>query len=123
MRRVVMDKVGLTSAVAGCSDIGKALRLPAGPIDHIAFLPEERCVELGTGLDVRKIAAEELLALLVADCRRLGIPLPRKGSCTLRILPDAIELSIEITTSSEKRLEKHLERYPRAVVWQASRRI
>ena len=71
-----------------------------GKVDSVKFLPEERQIMFVVASDVTTIGAERLMALLIANCRHLGIPLPRSGALDLQVLPVAIALRIGITISA-----------------------
>lgn len=79
-RRVVMDEEEIRSASMNCRDLRDALRVPVGNVDAIEFLPDECRVTFVVASDMTTIGAEGLIALLVANCRRLGIPIPRTGA-------------------------------------------
>ena len=126
-RCVTLDEEELRSAVANCARVANALHLPDQPLDSIDFLPAEGAVTFTAGSDRVKIAAEGLVALLVADCARLGIPLPRNGAKSLHVLPDGVSMTIDIRTQAARRVspsvERSEERFPRAMVWPISREV
>lgn len=126
-RQVVLDEDELRSAMANCPKVANALNLPGEPIGAISFLPAEGAVTFSSGSHAVKIAAEGLVALLVADCVRLGIPLPRNGTKSLKVLPDGVAMTIDIVTDCAKKAVKEAapvnERFTRAMVWPTSRQV
>lgn len=126
-RRVFLDEDELRAAVTSCPSVANALGLSRTPVGAITFIPADGCVLFNTETEPVRIAAEGLVALMVADCLRLGVPLPRSGAKNLKVLPDGVELAIDLRTEGGRQFDKSVSktdnRFARAMVWPTNREV
>ncbi len=126
-RRVILDEDELRAAVTNCPSVANALGLSGAAVGRVTFMPADGCVMFNTDSEPVRIAAEGLVALMVADCLRLGVPLPRNGAKNLKVLANGVELAIDLKTEGGKRSDnsapKPNDRFSRAMVWPTSREV
>lgn len=125
-RSVNFDAAEILRAVEIASRVAEALGLRPGDASTVEFQPEERLVrfnrperpDLG-----RSITAEALVAVLVAYCARIGVPLPRKGQKQLDIGPAGVTLRIVVEQASRDSTATLQQEYPGAMVWPRRRNL
>jgi len=98
-RQLTFDRDAIVEAIGRVPENAFALRVSVESLHDVRFKPDEQAISIETtspatdGLIVR---ASDLEMLLVAYCRSLRIPIPRKGEKRFEIAADRATLTILI---------------------------
>ncbi|HEX5327230.1 MAG TPA: hypothetical protein VFW75_11225 [Acetobacteraceae bacterium] len=119
-RSVEFDAAELLRAIGAAPRVAEALGLRAGQVDDVQFLPEQRLVAFIVPGDSRRtttVAAEGLVALLVAYCSRIGVPLPRQAKKTIDVAANRVTLRITVENTQGNSPATLQHDYPGAMIW------
>ncbi len=125
-RIVTFDAAEVRCAVQAVPRLARALGLNQDSYAVVQFRPDERIIVFGaesgrTGETVT-VSSEGLVALLVAYCSRVGIPLPRRATKNLDVLADRLVLRLDVPPRERPGPRDHRRKgedseIRRAMVW------
>jgi hypothetical protein len=125
-RLVTFDAAEVRSAVLAVPRLARALGLHQENYASVEFRPDDRMILFGTGVNQKDetvtVGSEGLVALLVAYCSRLGIPLPRRAMKNLDVLSDRLVLRVDVPPPERRDPPAHRRRAEapeirRAMIW------
>jgi hypothetical protein len=119
-RTIEFRAVEILQAIRAASRQAEAIGLRPGRIDDVEFQPTQQQVvfrETGPGGMTIEVAADALMALLVAYCSRTQIPLPRKADKQLEVGPNHVIIRLAVQKSGVQMEAGVRQEYPTAVVW------
>jgi hypothetical protein len=98
LRTLMFDASEVLRAVRIAPLVANALGLQGTYILGVEFKPDEESVVFVQDGGTRTISSEALVALLVAYCSKVRIPMPRNGTKAIRVTQDGVTLQIALDT-------------------------
>ena len=98
LRTLMFDAAEVLRAVRMAPLVANALGLQGTYILGVEFKPDEEAVVFVQDGGTRTISSEALVALLVAYCSKVRIPMPRNGTKAIRVTQDGVALQIALDT-------------------------
>jgi hypothetical protein len=95
-RELSFGQLSLRFALAHAGPAGQKLGLPKGVPEAVTFVPDSQEVELRFGATRHRLDASGLGLVLLGYCLRARIPLARRSAKSLRVVPDAVVLTMRL---------------------------
>ena len=114
-----MTRRKILQAIEAAPRVAAALGLRAGQVCAVEFQPDNRAVVFIDASDTQRrttVLAEGLVALLVAYCARIRVPLPRHGQKAIDVMEGSVTLRIVVEQAGGGKESAQLD-YPGAMVW------
>jgi len=122
-RTVEFDSEAIVQAFTVVRRVSEALGLHVEKISRVQFQPDRGAINVinKEGLPVAELRAEGLVALLVAYCSRIKVPLPRSAQKNVDITSRSVVLRVEIEGRPDVPSRGLRSDFPHAMVWTNSR--
>ena len=107
LRRLTFDRDSIVDAIARVPENAFALRITPESVYCIDFKPDQQAISIASGrpeTDGLVVSADSLETLLIAYCRTLRIPIPRKGEKLFEIEADRATLTIVIRNPASSKV-------------------
>jgi hypothetical protein len=121
-RTVEFDSTTILQAFAAVRRVSEAIGIQHDKIARVAFQPDREVISVinKDGLPVAELRAESLVALLVAYCSRIKVPLPRTAAKNIEITSRSVVLRITSESNPAEAPKGVRGDFPGAMVWNKS---